>query len=299
VWISGDSGVGKSALIQNFLHDKTYVCSGKFEFIKSSVPYAVVIKVLHQLCSFLEVEHLKLRISPEVISILTKLLPQIRHVTTRLEMDNGLDRIAEGNSGEWGFQKLKLAARAFIEAAIDAISSASKLPVIFHFDDLQWADEASLEIIKALWNGSDVIQDLICLSSFRGNEISDDSPFYRFREFFENSQYICTEISIGNLAFDDVVNVVAKLLNITRVQSEHLGRLVFDVTRGNALFIRRFLHVVLERKHIRQSNYHDDLEIDEANILVEFEGCEDIVNFLMQEMNSLPFPTSAVLKVAS
>ena len=89
VWISGASGVGKSALIQEFSHNKRNICTGKFDFVNSSAPYSVIIKILNELCSILQSGDLVLTIAPDTISILSTLLPQIRNVTTFNAKESG------------------------------------------------------------------------------------------------------------------------------------------------------------------------------------------------------------------
>jgi predicted ATPase len=299
VWISGASGVGKSALIQHFLHDKKNVCCGKFDFIKSSIPYSTIIKILHELSFLLEVENSNLRLGPEVTSVLSKLLPQIHNVTTQLEIEGGLDRIIESKNSEWGFQQLKQAIRVFTEVAVDAISSSTNLPVIFHIDDLQWADDASLEIIKALFDGNDVMNQLIFIISYREDEVDDDGAIGLCKDLIIQSNYMCSEISLGNLTYDNVISLVSSRTNLRYEQAKYLGGLIYDVTRGNSLFVRRYLNQVIKQRLIRKCQCSDDWEIDDSKIGARVMEGEDIVSFIAQEINNLPSPVSELLKVSS
>ena len=45
-WIQGASGVGKTTLIERFIHDKPRACIGKFDFVQTSAPYSAVVSVL-------------------------------------------------------------------------------------------------------------------------------------------------------------------------------------------------------------------------------------------------------------
>jgi predicted ATPase len=216
-----------------------------------------------------------------------------------LDFEGGLDRIVESKNGEWGFQKLKQATRVFIEASINAISSVSKTPVIFHFDDLQWADEASLDIIKALFDGNDVVKQFICIVSYRDNEVDEMSPFSRCQAFINDSKYSCSVISIGNLKPVDVVNLVLSQISLPYKQAEYVGRLIYDVTQGNSLFVRRYLSQMIKKRLIRKSKSGHGWEIDDSTIRAEVNEGEDICSFIRQEISHLLPLVSKVLKISS
>jgi hypothetical protein len=56
----------------------------------------------------------------------------------------------ENKIGDRGFERLKQAIRVFMKEAIDTTSSHFKLPTTIIIDDLQWADGASIEILKPM-----------------------------------------------------------------------------------------------------------------------------------------------------
>jgi predicted ATPase len=85
VWIQGASGVGKSTLIKQFLHDKSNVCIRMFDFIQSSAPYLAIINLLSDLCPALKMQKLYVTIGPQYFPILSSLLPELEDVTTKEE----------------------------------------------------------------------------------------------------------------------------------------------------------------------------------------------------------------------
>jgi predicted ATPase len=333
VWISGASGVGKSALIQDFLSEKKYVCSGKFDFMKHpSTPYSAIVMIMSDLCSILEEAQercVKIILCPEWIAILSKLVPQITTITQCEEDDNDDDddgnddivgkqytesqrrRNQENQLGDWGIETLKEAIKNFVKKAIAMISSYSVTPLIILMDNLQWADDASLDILRNTLEDCINIHRFIFVGSYRDNEIEPNSPFWDFKENLDRSKENSydssidnnsggrVEISLDSLTLEDVIHLVANIIQMNPIQSEELGRLVYDITRGDALFVKRYLYHVMERKMIRPRDNGPGWDFDDVKLRAQVEVGEDIVNFLTEEMRRLPSSTIEVLKIAS
>jgi predicted ATPase len=324
VWIYGASGVGKSALIQEFCHKKKNVCTGKFDSLHSSVPYSAIIKLLDNMCCILESGSLTITTGPEMRSILVSLLPQINNVvtlnskergegeqinTTRFESkDNKLD--------ERGFERLKQAIRIFFKEAIDVISSHFRLPTTIILDDLQWADDASLEILKPILNigGGEGLENydwkgLLCIGAYRNDELDETNPFWKFKKMskFERNGKNRIELPLKNLKLSDVINVLSDFLQLTPSQAESLGKHVYDATRGNSLFVCRYIQHIRERNFLSSSQDLDDRSIHEGITALrgkilskDIDGSDGIIAFLADEINNLPHRSaSQILKVAS
>lgn len=101
VWLKGNPGVGKSTLAEHaFLAKDNYV-SGKFERLRSSVPYPVLTQVLTKLCYILEYEGHRvpsLRVEDE--STLSRLVPEIDTVVESSQPKDGNVRGAASNKVE-------------------------------------------------------------------------------------------------------------------------------------------------------------------------------------------------------
>jgi predicted ATPase len=271
--------------------------------IHSSTPYSGIVRVLTDLCSILDMFP-PVILGPEFVSILTKLVPQITNVTTYDEIEKiaGSQRRLSLSKkvGEWGFEKLKQAIRSFMKGAINVISSYSKLPVILHFDDLQWADEASLELITAFLEMKNIINGFMFVGSYRDNELESDSPFSICQKtILQFSNFHCTDISLANLTLNDVANLISNVSQMSKSKSEELARLVYDITRGNSLFVRRYLHHMLHKNLIRQCDDSKCWEYDDVQIRSKIDVVEDIDSFLVEEMRNLPVTSLEAIKLAS
>jgi predicted ATPase len=294
--------------LQYFLQHKKNVCHGKFDFVKSSAPYSVIIKILNELCSLLEVEHSRVSTGPDVVSILSTLLPRIHTViATTCNIDDGKnsERIEfhERKMGsEWGFEKLKHAICTFVHKSVAVISSESKHPLILYLDDLQWADESSLDLMKSILNNTNSNGGFIFIGSYRENDIADeDCHFSRLqRTIHENSNYTCTKIPLENLTLDDVTNLLSNIPQMPRNQSKGLGRLVYAVTSGNPFFVWRYILQMSERNWIfRNDDKHGWIYEDNTRIPITMNTGEDVISFLMEEISNLRPVAFEALKLGS
>jgi predicted ATPase len=323
VWIFGASGVGKSALIQEFSHKKKNICIGKFDFVTSTVPYSVIVKILLDLCSILENENLTITIGPDTLSILSPLLPQIRNVTKLhcQEEEGGGGRgeyetvtrfeAIEKKIGERGFERLKEAIWVFMKEAIETSYSLSKLPTTIIVDDLQWVDDASLEILKPILKlggkgGKNSWKGLLCIGAYRDNEVDDTTPFWQWKRMssFETNGATWTELPLSNLTLSDVIEILSATLRQAPLQAESLGRLIHGVTRGNALFVRRYLQHIREQKCLSLNQNSDtwnaDDEITPHVEVLSNNNNDEVIAFLGEEISNLPQKAaSEILKIAS
>jgi len=200
-----------------------------------------------------------------------------------------------------------------MKEAIDMTSSHFEMPTTIIIDDLQWADDASLEILKPmlrLGGGEDnnSWKGFLCIGAYRDNELNDTNPFWHFKKMsnFEKNGAAWTELPLDNLKIPDVIEILSNFLRLAPLQAESLGRLVYDVTRGNALFVRRYLQHMKERKFLSSPQNSDDWNVNDVTMLhTEVLNNEDnsddgIIAFLAEEIRNLPHrAASEILKIAS
>ena len=158
VWLKGNPGVGKSALVEHLFLPKDNYCSGKFDRLRTSVPYSALTQLLTKLAYVLEFDGKVISsLSEDDELILSHLVPEISLVlkkkkSFRGNTDNPQDSAAAAAAAsvscslEWGLERLKQALRTFLMAVCNALES----PLIMFLDDLQWADLDTLEILKDL-----------------------------------------------------------------------------------------------------------------------------------------------------
>eukprot|EP00957_Ditylum_brightwellii_P206781 15349978-Ditylum_brightwellii.AAC.1 len=180
ILVSGRSGVGKTELVRRVLRPwvmkdcQGYFVQGKFDQLQNARPYSAFRRAFGDLCELIvergenTVSNVSKRIlsavggsvgtvASEVIPNLTKIIgPQPADSTelTGYERQKRFDYV--------------------LRKLISAISLPEH-PVVIFLDDLQWADEASLHLMRSLVLRSSAL----IVGSYREDEVSPDSLFGR------------------------------------------------------------------------------------------------------------------------
>jgi predicted ATPase len=308
VWLYGYGGVGKTTLVQIAFQGEEHYCHGKFDRIGSPQPFAAIVALLSRLCLILEFGFPAIHVSADVALILSKLLPDSSQVLSYdksevvADMKNlGASHCVPDKRHEWGFEKLKDAVRTFVKGACDMMSVSSS-PLILHLDDLQWADEDSMQIIRALLAafGDNSIKGLLFIGSYRDNEIAEDSPLTSCKKSIAATHPDqVREIEVHNLTRSAVDSLVASLTGMPLLSAEPLGELIYAKTLGNAFFSIRLMQHLHSANLLRYSDSNLSWEWNADRIRHEVDMSDNVLDFMMKTLNTLPPTTAEVLKIAS
>jgi len=113
-------------------------------------------------------------------------------------------------------------------------------PLALFLDDLQWLDQATLELLEHLISGPEV-RHLLLVGAYRNNEVSSSHPLTRTLDAIRNAGTTMREIVLMPLRLDDVDRLVADTLQCTQDAAHPLAQLVQEKTGGNPFFVIQFL----------------------------------------------------------
>jgi predicted ATPase len=166
---------------------------------------------------------------------------------------------------------------------------------VLFLDDLQWADLASLQLLKLLVNDNGY---LLILGAYRDNEVSLAHPFILTVEELKKAQAIVHTITLVPLAFDDINHLIADTLNCSRELAQPLTELIDRKTQGNPFFTTQFLKALYEEGYIRfdRALRYWECDIAQVNALAL---TDDVVEFMAVQLQKLPDETQQVLKLAA
>ena len=112
------------------------------------------------------------------------------------------------------------------------------------FDDLQWADGASLNLIETILLDGLNKNSLLMVGMYRSNEVSSDAHILsttvqRLKDEQQNghNNVTITEIHLGNLGVDQVNETIMALLSIdNEIETLELATICHKRTGGNLFF---------------------------------------------------------------
>ncbi|MCG8458324.1 MAG: AAA family ATPase, partial [Holophagales bacterium] len=238
--VGGYSGTGKSALVHEIMGPITerrgYFVEGKFDQYQRALPYDAVLRAFRGLVELILTEkearlaELRERLREAVGTegkVLTDVLPGLEHVI-------GPQPEVADVGGQEAQNRFNYVFRRFVAAVATADH-----PLVLFIDDLQWADSASLSLLRALATDPDS-RYLLCVCAYRDNEVDPSHPFLVTVGQMEEAGAEVGRITVGNLTEGDVLALVSDALQEPREAVRPLVELVYSKTRGNAFFVVQF-----------------------------------------------------------
>ncbi|MBF0303146.1 MAG: AAA family ATPase, partial [Desulfamplus sp.] len=294
--IAGYSGVGKTSLVREVqklgIPSHSWFLEGKFDQYHGNIPYTAFSQAFSQLVDQLLVESdERLQFWKNAIlkdvgqngAVLSEIIPNLEHLigkqpeAARLGAQETLNRM---------IRVIQNFVRVF---------SRPEHPLILFLDDWQWADSASLELLKALMNDTDM-RHLFLLGAYRDNEVDAAHPFMMTLNDLKNfHQRSIHSILIKNLSLADIQQLLSDTLS---VNVEALGILIDEKTAGNPFFILRLLNSLYEAGELQfdfeRRQWHWNLK------QLRQKGISDnVVHLLTQKIRTFPPSTQQTLQIAA
>jgi histidine kinase len=295
--VSGYSGTGKSALVSEIYKPitarKGYFIEGKFDQYQRAIPYFAIVNAFNSLIHILltEPESKLMRIKSRMLEVIGQEGKVLIDVMPTLELIIGpqppvaeIDGADAQNRFNYVFQRW-----------LSAICS-DQHPLVLFIDDLQWADSASLDLLKALLLNAN--NSFLCICAYRDNEINSAHPFSIALNQLEEQGTRIDQIHLSNLNLENLEELLADslLTDIPRVKG--LAQLVFNKTRGNAFFVVQFLKLLADKSLLRLNPKLQQWEWDLSE-LQTLSNTDNVVDFMADKIKELPIKTQSIFKVAA
>jgi len=240
-FIISSSGVGKSRILEeitSYIGNEGVIvyCSASLQ--RSQDPYYLFAKGLN---SYIdkegidnpEVTDILLKMSSSEISELSLLIPQLRKLVKKPS------DLTVNDKG-----RRFLIFKAFL-SILNGLSDL--LPVFLIFDDTQWADEASLELVRYLIKqGKDKNISVFCaLVDSKPSDTMGDNLIQNLLDETGQLENI-KKIALNNLSSKDTALMVSAIFPGTE-KSKDFTDLIYETTKGNPHFIEETLKWLVEK----------------------------------------------------
>jgi len=296
--VAGFSGIGKTAVINEvhkpIVRQRGYFIKGKFDQFNRNIPFSAFVQafrdLMGQLLSESDADLAKWK--AKILNALGDNAQVIIDVVPELKTIVGKQSPAPELSGSAAQNRFNLLFQKFI-----AVFTTHEHPLVIFLDDLQWADSASLNLMKVLM-GDCERGYLLLLGAYRDNEVFPTHPLMLSLGELEKQQTMVSTITLQPLAVDHINQLVAQTLSCPEELAEPLTELVYQKTQGNPFFTTQFL-----------KGLHAD-ELITFNLSLGYWQCDlvqvqdtaltnDVVVFMAERLQKLPEVSQTALKLAA
>ena len=300
--VAGFSGIGKTAVVNEvhkpIVRQRGYFIKGKYDQFQRNIPFSAFVQAFRDLIGQLLSES-DAKIQTWKTQILTALGDKgqvLIDVIPELENIIGKQPPAPELSGTASQNRFNLLLHKFVQ-----IFTSKEHPLVIFLDDWQWADSASLNLLKLLMEESGY---LFILGAYRDNEVSPIHPFILKVDELVKKEVTINTITLPPLREADMNRLVADTLHCQLSLAQHLTKLVYQKTQGNPFFATQFLKALHDDKLIKfiptlskegnQGGWECDMAQVQALALTD-----DVVEFMALQLQKLPTETQEMLKLAA
>lgn len=296
--VSGYSGIGKSALVQEVYKPITkargYFIAGKFDQFQRNIPYAAVVKAFQSLVKQLLTEsEIELNTWKEKLlaavgangQIIIDVIPEVELIVGKQPLVQELSATEAQNRFNLVFQKF---IRVF--CSVDH-------PLVIFLDDLQWADSATLKLLQVMMADEET-KYLFLIGAYRDNEVNPSHPLIMTLNELQKQGVSIAQITLVPLDLQQIGNLIADTVHQDRKSAIPLAELVINKTQGNPFFVNQFLKTLYQEKLL---NFNFQQKFWDWNISeIEAVGITDnVIELMLGKLRKMPESTQQVLRLAA
>lgn len=296
--VAGYSGIGKTALV-NEVHKpvtekKGYFISGKFDQFQRDIPFSAIIQALKDFVSQLLTEPEK-NISRwrKIISASLRTNGKvITDVIPSLELIIGV----QPDIPELGPSETQNRFNLIFQEFIRGISQEEH-PLVMFIDDWQWADMASLNLLKLLMTNHDN-QYFMMIGAYRDNEVDATHPFARAIEDLKKEEVAYQQIDLKPLSLAHTNHLVSDTLNNDPSETQKLSEAIYEKTQGNPFFTNQFFETLYDEELLTFNKTDHKWEWNITEIK-EKQFTDNVIELMVSKIQKLKPSTQKELKKAA
>ncbi len=253
IFVTGDAGVGKTRLVSEF---KDYATSHGFEFLAGSAHYDTSEPYLPLREAF--EEYMEKRSEDiEDFTSMALLGTSVGEKSIKVEDKKMFDaeRTADWNKSTERVREI-----------------ASRKPLLVLLDDMQWSDQATLQLLHYMMKElSD--SPVLFIVAFRSEDVIEDHALVEFKRRMVRER-LFYELQLEPLDSDDTRVIIEGEIG-SEDPPDGFVELVHDTAEGNPLFIREVLKQMLEEGEVDLEKGEYPERVETADML---DVIDDIVN---------------------
>jgi predicted ATPase/signal transduction histidine kinase len=298
ILVAGFSGIGKTAVINEvhkpIVKQRGYFIKGKFDQFNRNIPFSAFVQAFRDLMGQLlgesdaDLANWKAKILEAVGEngqVLIEVIPELGQII-------GKQPTVPELSGNAAQNRFNLLFGKFVR-----VFTTKEHPLVIFLDDLQWADSASLNLLKLLMDSSEAGY-LLVLAAYRDNEVFPAHPLMLMLDEIQHQGANMNTLTLTPLDKINITRLVADTLLCSLEIAAPLSHLVYQKTQGNPFFATQFLKGLHEDGWIVFDINAGFRQCDLTQVR-QLALTDDVVAFMVGRLQKLPEATQEVLKLAA
>ncbi len=293
VSIVGEAGVGKSRLLHEYinwleqLRQPVHLFKGRTEQQVSTVPYEIIRLLLAARFDIRDSDRAAVAREKLVRGIVAVMGPPGYEKAAFLGQLIGFDFSDRPEVRLLGDPR-QIRDRAFHYATQFFAAVAGERPIVLFLDDIQWADDGSLDWLEyLLQEGRGIPLLLVCLMR--------DTLFERRPEWGRTAEQR-TQIELKPLSEPDSRRLVHEILRKIRAIPAYLVDLIVNGADGNPFYMEELIKMLIEDGVIIKNEPHWEVELPR---LVEIRVPPTLTALLQARLDALPPAEREILQRAA
>ncbi|MBE9039783.1 AAA family ATPase [Oscillatoriales cyanobacterium LEGE 11467] len=296
--VTGLSGIGKTAVVNEvhkpIVRQRGYFIKGKFDQFNRNIPFSAFVQAFRDLMGQLlsESETQLQQWQAKIQAALGENGQVIVDVVPELERIIGKQPPVLELSGSAAQNRFNLLFGKFVR-----VFATKDHPLVIFLDDLQWADSASLNLMQLLMEATDTSY-LLSIGAYRDNEVFPAHPLMLTLDKIIKAGGLLDTICLQPLSPKDLNRLVADSLICSESLALPLTELISQKTKGNPFFAVQFLKGLYEEQLITFDWQVGSWQCDMSRV-TQLSLTDDVVEFMMTQLQKLPVATQEILKLAA
>lgn len=295
--INGESGSGKSILVHQTLNglidENHYFCYGKYNEHSGSEPFSAFKSAFNHLIKEILMEpHSLLERTEKQChkelsnkgGVLSQYIPELRHIVGKQTIDDNQEFFKNQSIF---FQELI----KFIKIILK-----KRRTLTLFIDDLQWADQNSLELLDYLMGH---VEDnrLLLIGAYRSEAVREEHPLMKVLTEDVILQENIAYLNIKNLSQEDTTAYISDLMQCKTSTISTLSAVIYANTLGNPYYVERFTQMCITKNLIENNTEDLSCKVDIQGIK-SMTTFESVVALILSELNGFDQKMVNLLKVA-
>lgn len=260
--VYGAPGVGKSRLVdeirETVLKTGGMYIRGKCNQYESTMPFGVFAEVLDAYVR--KVNRTSVEQHNAVVERMKKAVGELGEKVVRLS-PTFADLIGEHAALEELVPEKERYRFMITISNVFANIGTDDNPLILFLDDLQWADDGSIELIERIAEGIST-HPMMVVAGYRDSELYAGHPWLGALERMREKNIPLTYLPVEPFGIEDTEELVAEILLEDREDILPLTNVLHERTKGNAFFVIELLRSFVDEHivHFKDNHYRFDIK---------------------------------------